>query len=204
MQACLPRREVKTLRDSYHLAVNSVDGVSARVDGIVQLVRLQTQFVALALVAATLLAPVAALTADDHGGSDGSSAERLSPFGLIARMPQFGEEIEDLTEAHPYAAPGGLWVMGIGVAVLLIGLLATAVAVLTSFDKDSTGAKWIVWTALTVLVLGSLLVAVGLGWFPDVDAGDDEWRIGPSWGLLIPIAAAIWIGVGRARLVELS
>lgn len=173
-------------------------------DGIVQLVRLQTQLVALALLAATLLVPVAAVTADEHDGSDRLAVDRHHLFGLVARMPDLGDEVEGLAESHPYAAQGGLVVMGIGVAVLLIGLLATAIAVLTSLDKDSTRANWIVWTSLVVLVVGALLVAVGLGWFPDINAGDDERAFNPSWGLLVPLAAAIWIGVGRARLVELT
>ncbi|SDR97431.1 hypothetical protein SAMN04489812_0493 [Microlunatus soli] len=173
-------------------------------DGIVQLVRWQTQLISLTLLAATILVPVAAFTADEHDGSDRLSVDRHHLFGLIARMPELGEEVEDLAESHPYAAQGGLVLIGIGVAVLLIGLLATAVAVLTSLDKDSAKAKWLVGISLAVLVLGTLLVAIGLGWFPDIDAGDDERAFGPSWGLLVPLVAAIWIGVGRARLVDLT
>lgn len=176
----------------------------ARVDLLSGLARLQTQLIAIVLLVATLLVPVVVIT-DQSTGSDAEPPERLAVFGLAARTVDFAEDIKELSESHPYGAPGGLQLTRIGIGLLLAGVVVTAAAVLLLIAEVSGRARWGTRIALLLLAAGVITVAIGLAWFPEYDdavLGDAD--VGPAWGLLVPATAVIWVAIGRHHLAELE
>lgn len=81
----------------------------------------------------------------------------------------------------------------IGLLLVAGGLIAALLSLLAvdEFD-DSPLERGLRWGAVAALSVGAVICAVTLGMFPN-----DGLLIGPSWGLLLPLFAAGWLGVGR-------
>lgn len=181
--------------------MRSNEALGLQLGQVISLLRLQSQLIGAALLLLTFFVPVAAVTTE--GDSGGSEVERFRGFGLAVQLPEFAEDLEDLVENHPYAAPGGLWLTGIGLAVLAAGLVVGAAALVYAMDSESRRATWIVRIGVGLLIIGALLIAIGLGWYPDGDLDEGEAEVGPAAGLWIPVAAAVWIGAIRSKLAGL-
>jgi hypothetical protein len=178
--------------------------VTVRVELLRKLLRLQAQTIAVAMLAATFFVPVAAIMEQTD---DDEVDQRLKLIQLGFHSADFGEHLDELTDSHPYSAPGGLLLIRIGLGVVLVGLLFVAAMVLTSLDRTSRGAVTLTRIALGVLVLGVMVLAIGLGWFPEYRGSADEdggAGVGPSWGLWLPLAAAAWIAVCHGWMVEVT
>jgi len=136
------------------------------------------------LLATVFFAPLARVVDDDESETTAYTLYAAIGFLLSARPADLGG-----SEAHPYAVPGGRLVTIIGLFLILVGVLVTAVtSVLLRHPDPGPRATLALQLSATVLLLGALAAWAGLAWLPD----DDDLAIRPAWGLLVAIAAAIW------------
>jgi hypothetical protein len=136
------------------------------------------------LLTAVVFVPLARLVEDDEPETTSYALFTAVGFFLSARPADLGG-----SEAHPYAVPGGRLVTIIGLFLILVGVLATAVTSVLLRHPDATRrAVLALQLSASVLLLGGLAAGVGLAWLPD----DDDLAIRPAWGLLVALAAAVW------------
>jgi len=136
------------------------------------------------LLTLVLFVPLARLVDDDESETTAYALYAAIGFFLSARPADLGG-----SEAHPYAVPGGRIVTIIGLFLILVGVLATAVTSVMLRHPDATRrAALALQLSATVLLLGTLAAWIGLAWLPD----DDDLAIRPAWGLLVALGAAVW------------
>ncbi|MET0692908.1 MAG: hypothetical protein ABWX96_09770 [Propionibacteriaceae bacterium] len=136
------------------------------------------------LLVAVLLVPLARVTDDGDSDTTTFSVTAAIGFLLTVRPGDLGGE-----DAHPYAVPGGRAVTVVGLFLILVGCLATAVT--SAIMREPEPGRRVVVAqqiAAAVLLVGGFVTWVGLVWLPDHD--DDA--VGPAWGLLVVFAAGVW------------
>jgi hypothetical protein len=136
------------------------------------------------LLTMVLFVPLARWVDDDESDTTSYSLYAAIGFFLSARPADLGG-----SEAHPYAVPGGRIVTILGLFLILVGVLATAVTSVLLRHPDSTRrAAFALQLSATVLLLGALAAFIGLAGLPD----DDDLAIRPAWGLLVAVGASGW------------
>ena len=163
-------RDLATLRSNHE----SLQAQVARLQWLVQW----------GLLTIVLFAPLARVVEDDDSETTTYSLYSAIGFFLSADAADLGG-----SDAHPYAVPGGRLVTLIGLFLILVGVLATAVTSVMLRHPDATRrAALALQLSATGLLLGGLAAWIGLAWLPD----DDDLAIRPAWGLLVVLGAAVW------------
>ena len=136
------------------------------------------------LLTMLVFVPLARLVEDDEPETTTLSLFAAIGFFVSAEPADLGG-----SDAHPYGVPGGRLVTLIGLFLILVGGLATAVTSVMLRHPDATRrAALAQQLSASALLLGALAAWVGLAWLPD----DDDLAIRPALGLLVALAAAVW------------
>jgi ABC-type spermidine/putrescine transport system permease subunit II len=156
-----------------------------RQDALRSLFLIQQRLVFLALLVATLVAPLTAIT--ESPDSDDPTIESRGLFASIGYFFDNDAEAFGDRETHPHGLDAGLVTSRIGLVLLLIAVLCAIVASLAFWAGQSRGAKPTQVVLGIVLIIAAGLVFLGLTWLPDSDQGTSA----TSW-LWLPIAAGMW------------
>jgi hypothetical protein len=171
-----------------------------RLDIVWRLVLRSVLLVEGALLIATVTVP---MLGRDTDPDDSDPAQTLRVVGglaayLGARPSEFGDR-----DSHPFAVPGGVWLTRILLVVLLVGLLAAATAT-CRLALESTGRPTRVLARVGggMLIVSVVLLAMAQTWL-----SDDHVATPLQPGLLIPLAAGVWLlsaTAARAAMDELD
>jgi ABC-type spermidine/putrescine transport system permease subunit II len=156
-----------------------------RQDALRSLFLIQQRLVFLALLAATLVAPLTAII--DSPDSDDPTTESRGLFASIGYFFDRDAEAFGDRETHPYGLDAGLVTSRIGLVLLLIAVVCAVVASLAFWAGQSRGAKPTHVVLGIVLIIAAALVFLGLSWLPD----NDQATSATGW-LWLPIAAGAW------------
>lgn len=153
-----------------------------------------------ALLLGSVLAPLGTLVDADEDttmGVDWAGRVPLTLRRLIGFCldPPSDHRLGGL-EAHPFAIPGGLFLVALGTAVVTVAVVVNLLLCWVVLAEVRTATRRVAVAAAVVLIAGALALWLGLTWLPDNDDATPE----PAWGLWLPFIAAVWLISGlRAR-----
>jgi hypothetical protein len=153
-----------------------------RVDVLQSLLLIQQRIVAMALLVASVIAPLTAII--EQPDADEPVTDAMGIFGSLGYFFQSDPESFGDKETYPFALDAGLTMTRIGLVLLLVTIFCALVTVVNLWARQSRGPR------LTLIVLGiAVIIATALTFFglsvlPD---GDDATNATP-W-LLLPVVA---------------
>lgn len=90
-----------------------------------------------------------------------------------------------------------VWVTRIGLALLLVGLVA-ALTMLSAEPRGEGVGRFVIPGAMVVLTVSVVISSFSFWAFPE-----DRLVMGPAWGMVLPLLIAGWLHLGRVLAEEL-
>jgi hypothetical protein len=176
------------------------DAALRRLDVVWRLLLRSVLLIQVALLLATFAVPMLGRDTDPDD-ADPARTTRVLP-GLLAYVRAQPSEFGD-RDRHPLAVPGGVWMTRIALVMLLVALVLVVLATYgLALERVSRSTPIIARIGGILLFAGVGMLAVAQVWL-----SDDHVATPLQPGLLLPLAAGVWIlsvTSARTRMDELD
>jgi hypothetical protein len=153
-----------------------------RVDVLQSLLLIQQRIVLIALLVASVVAPLTAIVEQD---ADDPVTDAMGLFGLLGYFFQNDPESFGDRDSYPFALDAGLTLTRIGLVLLLVAIFCALVTVVNVWARHGRGPRLTLIVLGIVMIIAAAITYFGLSVLPD---GDDATNATP-W-LLVPVAAS--------------
>jgi hypothetical protein len=153
-----------------------------RVDVLQSLLLIQQRIVLIALLIASVVAPLTAIVEQD---ADDPVTDAMGLFGSLGYFFQNDPESFGDRDSYPFALDAGLTLTRIGLVLLLVAIFCALVTVVNVWTRQGRGPRIALIVLGIAVIIAAALTFIGLSLLPD---GDDATNATP-W-LLLPIGAA--------------
>jgi hypothetical protein len=157
--------------------------VRERVDVLQSLLLIQQRLVLIALLVASVIAPLTAII--ERPDADEPVTEAMGIFGSLGYFFENDAEAFGDKETYPFALDAGLTMTRIGLVLLLITIVCALVAIVILWTSQRRGPRRTLVVLAIAVIIATAVTFFGLSVLPD---GDDATNATP-W-LLLPFAAS--------------
>ncbi|SMG27421.1 hypothetical protein [Agreia pratensis] len=154
-----------------------------RVAVLQSLLLIQQRIVLIALLVASVVAPLTAII--EQPDADDPVTDAMGIFGSLGYFFQNDPESFGDREIYPLALDAGLTLTRIGLVLLLVAIFCALVTVVNVWARHGRGPRLTLIVLGIVMIIAAAITYFGLSVLPD---GDDATNATP-W-LLVPVAAS--------------
>jgi amino acid transporter len=156
--------------------------VRGRLSAVQSLLLIQQRLVLLALLAATVIAPLTAMVRD--ADSDDPSTEARGLFGSLGYFFDSDADTFGDRDSHPHGLDAGLTATRVGLVLLLVAVVCAIIVVLASWAGRRRWTRPVLITVAVALVVAAGVTFLGLTWLPD-----SEFVTAATGWLWLPVGA---------------